>query len=450
MKEKTSLILKIEQELEVSHFKCNGVKIWPLIFNLIIQYDFIESQIDVGRKNVTEITFDENRIKRKVLWFGWRLFSKIISFFSQKKDDLIILKNDEMRKTRSGLSFQHLSAFELKCSGRKLGILKIDSLENKSRIFQALKRVSRSQIKELELQGLSELEDFLALKNLKFDSQLLISTLRETFSYALAYEEFFKYVVKTKNVYFTVFYHLDSFALSIAASNLGIRKIELQHGQQGVGSTYYSFLAKNIGAFSLLPDCIWVWGNQTKLNYPKSESAFVSGNLYLPDMDNLPLGDHLSNDVLYALQPIGDQEFPPFLLETIKKSTNKWYIRLHPKHLGRLDEYKERFKSYANVDFEVANSLDLYSLIGQVKFVITNWSTVVYEAIYFRKIGIIINSRGKEMMGKDIVEGRLLYADCAELLNLALSSNSKIDGRSEHFFCSDSEFINSEIKRSRL
>lgn len=438
IQQKISLITKIEKSINTHSLQCEGICIWPIVQNILI------CNITQGNKTSTNhsdmligLSAGKLNIKRKIASIMWNILSRFR--LRKKVDDLLILRDNEL-KVGSGneMFYPHLKNWNKLNKNRTRATLEINSSE-----FQFLRKSSSIRQRDISFTGLEPFIQICKELEVSIDHKWIHDNVREVFAIKEAFEKYFSRVSKPKCIYFACYFDLYSFGASLAASSLNINSIEIQHGQQGRYNPFYHFLGIDIGKFALLPDFIWIWGKETQKKFIDKLRAPISGNLYLPGSQR---NQAASSDILYALQPC-DDPVPAFLLEVIKKSDKTWYFRLHPRMLKDIEWYKEEYSSFPNIEFILANSLELFSLIDKVETVVTKWSTVIYEGVYLGRRGIVISQYGRELMHEDIERGNLFFADDVEQFFHCLSQENIKD--LSHFFCDDKKMIEEEIKRSQ-
>lgn len=305
---------------------------------------------------------------------------------------------------------------------------------------------------------------FLAKKNiqLKLSEQYVQSQLEQIYLLSKEFEKLFSRL-KTKAVFYTVYFKKTNFALSLACRNLGIKSIEIQHGQQGLYNPQNNSFARIPQAgYELLPSHFWVWGKdaaayKADLCANKFHTCVIGGNpwlnswLHFNHFNNLLSVDVKTDkpQILVALQPITNP-LTDFLMEAMikTKTTFLWRIRLHPFMKNRKEELSELLRS-ANINFEMekATDLPLYFILKNCRFVVTMWSSVAYEALYFNVKPIIIHENGKEIMKNYIEKNIFAYADNTEDLLKCLINEPNVEQKElPSFIETNLEIIKSNLK----
>lgn len=253
----------------------------------------------------------------------------------------------------------------------------------------------------------------------------------------------------TKLAFCMCYYSAFQFAFILACKKAQIPVIDLQHGIAG-GTLHPAYAGwSNIPkeGYQLLPNYFWCWSKSdfnAINNWAQNvncHKAILGGNLEIAnwlDNDNeltayydkiieKTIGDEDKKIVLVSLQT--GILIPEWVLHTIRRSTDtlRWLVRFHPgQHKIERDAIKIQFGAGANIEFQLANTMPLYALLRTIDVHITDFSTVIVDAIPF---GIKSISYGKdkqsvtEMFCSEIREGNLRFAhNGEELLDLIIKS----------------------------
>jgi hypothetical protein len=284
---------------------------------------------------------------------------------------------------------------------------------------------------------------------LRFSEEGFKERLEEITSLASVFEKLFE-KSKAKAVFFSVYFKKVNFAASLACRKLSIKCIEIQHGQQGKYNPQNNGFARiPPGGYELLPTHFWAWGEESvayknDLCEVSSHKAFAGGNpwlnawLYTKQFSDNETEEATNSkpQILLALQPL-PEPLPRFLLDVISSTKGKfsWRVRLHPHMIGRMQEIENILRHLdADIEIRLATQMPLYSLLKRSEFVITMWSTVAYEALYFGARPVIIHPNGQEIMREYIEKG---FFDCAldqeVLLSCLLNKNGNQPKELPHF-----------------
>jgi len=332
----------------------------------------------------------------------------------EKLDETFIILNDiEIPKFTSGVDFS-LELIKLKSDRKNLNsewVLFRGMISCKVR--KELKKVTAelaSKYAEIE----SNLNDpiyqmvFLSIKTLHTTSKFFL------FKY-LAYKKFFKrYSVKSIS-------SIDENSLRIraildAAKSNKITTIGIQHGTIHELHPAYIY-SKEDYQRNIVPDYTMVWGKHWSQfliengNY-KPESLEITGQIrtdIIPKLINVKAGDYLdipknSRIVVFASQPQRDpklREQAAFdVFSSVKHLKNvQLLLKLHPAEKNDVDYYKNIAKKAGCSNYQIIYNIDLYLLISISDILITCFSTVGAETVYFYKPLIILDHLKQDIQG---------------------------------------------------
>jgi hypothetical protein len=228
--------------------------------------------------------------------------------------------------------------------------------------------------------------------------------------------------LRPRVVYIVCYYGAERAAMLVAARQLGIPTVDIQHGYSGDLHWAYSRWA-NIpaGGFELLPDYFWCWSEDEHRSMSSwadtsrgAHRALVGGNLFAdmwresePRTEAVRLHDELVVSllrrhagrpaVLYAANGLEDDAQLRALGKVIGATRNElfWYCRPHPNRPAdgpRMERCLREGIALGNpsasrgaldVDVENATALPLYALLRHMSLHVTETSTTVIEASAF-------------------------------------------------------------------
>ena len=190
-------------------------------------------------------------------------------------------------------------------------------------------------------------------------------------------------------VVLSVFYRPEAFAMCIAASRLGVKTVEIQHGAANdVHPMYASWLALPDNGYEMIPDKFWCWGeiSAKRINAWASSTdkheAHVAGDLRgktlfekRKSMDEA----QTSQRILFSLQ--SDELLPNFLEDVIEEFSKDvtWTFRSHPR-IKEFQGASELAKRFENVSLCQAENEDLYYQLRNSAIHVTAYSSVAFEA----------------------------------------------------------------------
>src|SRR5690606_13309608 len=164
---------------------------------------------------------------------------------------------------------------------------------------------------------------------------------------------FFKNVlnsIKPKQVAVLCYYSENLYALIAAANNLEIKTVEMQHGPQtDIHLSYGSWSCIPEEGYMVMPRIFWNWDNYSQevlqkwINKNNLYSSVLVGNPWVDYWKQMKNTYKFHDFILYSLQPNPitlDQLFTPEIINCIKKTKWKWFIRLHPRQMDEIDKIK--------------------------------------------------------------------------------------------------------------
>lgn len=170
-------------------------------------------------------------------------------------------------------------------------------------------------------------------------------------------------------------------ACVLACKELGIKTAEIQHGYVGKGhSAYYlsDLVLHDSDCIKILPDYFLTLGDYWKRNIKiPSELITIGTHRKYKDVSKTNNQDIL---ICPTLPKEGTEEILKYILKSINNNV-KVYLRPHPSVNPK--PYEDMLKSlnmYTNVF--LANEKEMEYYLRKCAYVITDGSTVVYEALY--------------------------------------------------------------------
>ena len=235
---------------------------------------------------------------------------------------------------------------------------------------------------------------------------------------------------KTRLVMVDVWYNKNCMALSMAAKNVGIRSIDIQHGKQGHDNLAYSdWNRPEEGRFEVLPDAFWFWGNYDSEQFTNSSNLnvhiIVGGNVWLNEwiagenpalskvnIEAKAITKEAKKNILVTLQPHTDLER---VKRIIKHSSDDygWFLRLHREMTTEVDALTDQFISLKNKKIEIdkATNMPLYSLLKNAQVHVTSFSTCALEALAFGLPSLLLHEMGKETFHDYIKDGVMYFTE---------------------------------------
>jgi hypothetical protein len=219
-----------------------------------------------------------------------------------------------------------------------------------------------------------------------------------------------------------------------AARTHGSRSIGIQHGNIGTSQPAYLYTEtdrKN----HIMADATLVWGEYwKKLLFEKSsfdkDSLIVTGQMRTDIIPKLLLQSSVFKAkftskkklVVFASQPIPDQSlrwqaaFDVFQAFANQKDTGL-IVKLHPAERDAVAYYSEIAHEAGVLNPEILFNVDLYEILSACDLLITCYSTVGGEGVYFGKPLIILDHHKTDLLGY-YSEGIAWQATDAESLRI--------------------------------
>lgn len=491
-----NFILEIEQKFPVNDWKINGVHLWPILrirlyFYLLNQVESkpaikVESKPTIKVSNQINnykiilykrlITYPKIRMKKILLIWNYLKWFKLLP---PKK--YLFLGYDSHRVNYKGKRFnRYFDVFidEYKLQSKAMyfecDVLFFDQQYNKELIYKFnepyigflnyQKLIGKQQLIHFKSKGYDFFLDFLTqnqiTKNFPIDYSKM--NIEKWFVSFFSRVEFFKKVlhkIKPKKILILCYYSEDSiFALTVAANQMGIKTIEMQHGPQTeIHLAYGSWSNIPKEGYDILPREYWCWDNYSQSiigKWAKNNPLYqvnVVGNPWIDYWAKNKSICKYSDYILYSLQPSPltiEKLFPQVIIDFIKNKPYKWFLRLHPRQLPEMNTIKEYLKEkgileLVNIDDATNDALPL--LLANAKIHLTHFSGSAIEADCLNVFSVLINETAITSFPKLITEKKAQFLDVKretftnELIGLL--QNISISNQ-ETIFETDGEKIN--------
>lgn len=211
-------------------------------------------------------------------------------------------------------------------------------------------------------------------------------------------------VIKPRIVLVECGYAPSHMVVQIAAKELGIPVLEMQHGLISDQSLGYQFGIRNDSSLedSPFPDKILVFGDHFKhllvTNPHIREDMIVSVGypyLWLFLQDRQSLSRAMRESVLITSQPGLGGFWSDFAVEVARKTGRRVTIKPHPAEMDRIGSIFGNALASGLVDV-IADQSSLYDLFPRTEFHLSVWSTSHLEAIAFGLKDIVVCAGGME------------------------------------------------------
>ena len=304
--------------------------------------------------------------------------------------------------------------------------------------FKAYKRI-KNQLKKVnvtlnEIIINAEVVDAAIIKE-------LLALNKTTVFYLVRYESLFKFFNKHNFKTFVATDENGSLTKGIvdAAKSANIKTYGTQHG--GMGKLTLSYiLSKKDNLQDVIPSKTFVWGEYWKDfliksgNYP-AESVEIVGQLRTDIIPKIKSKiEEKPNTIIFASQPMPNLEYKKRaaidVLNLAKQNPSiNLIIKLHPFEYDGIDYYN-KIANELDVHNYIISKDDLYLLIGESKMVITCFSTVGAEAIYFKKPLVIIDYKNEDLLKyikSKIAFGVYNFNDLNKISNQIINQGVKLN-----------------------
>ena len=450
-------LTEIEKKYPINSLVYKNINIIPLIRSYLLRN---ESMNNIKKKNRNFFLKLLTLLKIPKFYNEYIQLNKKINQLSKKKIELVFFSDhlfhyDQIKNKKVNLfidpyyenlrnkyrslkveivsnQFQEYSIKRNEPFYLKLFILNIKKYLNKS-IFNIFTKIKNSALSKSKLKSGNFNKAIQDLDNIIFDADII---------------ELFLKKINPKIVFLTCYYTHKNLSIILACKKLKIPTVDIQHGGHELYHLMYSNwkkMPKN--GFELLPDYFWIWGDNQKndgiFNNLKTKHRYVVGGksqLEYWKKNKLHLSHKSKNDKKEFL--IKKKKYkkiilfcstytkvPKVIFKLIKKSPKDWLwlIRTHPRH-GNLKKFKSQFRSnnFKNLEINFSSSVDLDFLLNNVSNVIVEFSSIIYDALYFNVPSIVLQ-KNKKLFKKKIKNKNLNFTlDENKIFDL-IKKNYKFD-----------------------
>lgn len=183
--------------------------------------------------------------------------------------------------------------------------------------------------------------------------------------------------------------------LFAAANKFNIPVIEVQHGIIDKGHLIYNYNRKinYDGGRVFLPKYFFTFSEfwNKEIFYPVKE-ILAMGNSYYYNTINRIKPSNTQKGILVASSDVFGEQLKELVIDLSRKNKIPIYFKLHPNQFYQKDYYKDNLKEFPNVEV-FTDEKNLFELIDISNAVLVIQSTAVYEALHFKRIGIIFKKQ---------------------------------------------------------
>ncbi len=247
-----------------------------------------------------------------------------------------------------------------------------------------------------------------------------------------------------------------------AAKTRGVTVVDIQHGSMHSHhplSANWSHAPS--GGFELLPDVFWCWNTRSagyiNKTMPINHHALVGGNpkaaleRHLSVEDFAPRSTNERPQILVALQYGLEDLLRPHVLDAYRLTKNiaDWHFRLHPMGWSQIGKAMELL-GVSKDRLEAVSQVPLYQQLPAMDLLLTNHSTIVYEAVEVGLRAAVCTRHGAATFDDLLNSGSIAFAnDTQTILEMIRDFDSLSVNRqtAQSKVTRSSEEVISEIRR---
>lgn len=420
-------ILSIEQQFPVDSWKVNHLAIWPILriklffylINVVEAGNKVQIKKDKKLSILQKLKAELKKIDSVVHYFFWlrKLPSKKylfvgadahrVNFKSKRFNRYFDILIDKYKIEKDSLYFEY--------GPDTKNQFNLDLIYTFNKALKGYLLLKKSSPIKTKFSG-NQFDDFLNFlgqekfnQNFlrKYDNFFLEKWASEIFLHKINF--FTKVLKKMKptQIMILCYYLEDNFALIVAANQLGIKTIEMQHGPQtDIHLSYGSWSKIPSEGYLMMPNTFWSWDENSEgvlnkwIKNNNNYSVINIGNPWVNYWKTVNSAYEFKNYVFYTLQPNPitiEQLFPQPILDFIKSEPYQWFIRLHPRQMHDLENIKKYLKNnnvLHLVNIEQATNDPLPQLLINSVVHITHSSGSALEASFLNVFTVLINEIG--------------------------------------------------------
>jgi len=484
-----AFLSELEVKYSVDNLHSNGIFFWPVLKNLVF-FDSRKFSKRKGLSLVDKLNIVFRAVKNRVrLLYAQNNSFKIKSNFNKiqlPEIDVIFAGGKTHRMIWNGESFN-----------RYFDPL-MDNLYNLNRIESFLFEYHDWDLQNCHKEGrVSKLKDVYLYFNQEAKASLnltenvelvnclvrienetkisqvsLLNSLEKTLQDILTWKKTWLYIfsqTKAKAAFGLCYYNNPMYGMNLAAAEIGIPTVDMQHGGQGLLHPAYSFARTRPEGYNLLPQFFWCWdkpsndGLNVWISKQKVHKSFVGGNPwmnYLLEQDSEKFIKETRKIVLCTLTLGIKPILEDFIVNAIKKSDKDfiWWLRYHPRvhkeDILELNEIIKREGIENRIEMKKANELPLPIILKKSLVHISQSSGSIGEAAMVKvPINIITDVLGKLTYQDLLDEGSAVFYDVGgkiDLFDFIKDSEQRIipDEEKEEYFVDYKSILDNVIAKN--
>ncbi len=437
--DQVDIITNIENNFPVNNLVYKNIRIWPIIRLAIWQSIFdgpSEPKQSTPKKSISKRLI---RFLSKVFFLKNNIYRKTETVFLIAPSERKVLVEDKYYSPFSNSLNDILKEARIPSSVLDLGKRRLpvygdtyfidqETIDHPvlSKIFKHLKKyfiATKNNISEWD-----KLTSYMETHHPKHTPNK--TAIIKYCENVIRYENIFTRILKKiepKVAFLVCYYHPAAMGYIKACYKLGIKSVDIQHGDHYGMYRNWTKLPKE--GYQLLPSSWWCWGkgsadeiNNWSIPAHPNHKAFVGGNPWISRFINNSVKNTETNkskiNVLVALTNVA---YPvENIVLAIKNSPNNinWILRPHPAMPNEIDKFKQVAER-----FTMDKSTLVFESFRNVDFIITPCSTVAYEALLFKVHPTITHADGKEKFHNYIDKGLFSYAETDDKILEVLQKN---------------------------
>ncbi len=427
------LITEIENSIDINIFTWKNFNTWPLVRQIL--------WVELTSVNQSHKKAPKKGLLRKIFSRVNRLTVSIInstSIHKSNKNDikLFISRPVYLQKLTSGEYFDRIiDPIILPLNGREFVTKYYVSKVSKKIQLSIPCLIFRPSYSFFKVSNIPS-EQFSVIKKISNISGVKVEKLSKKYKEELktfilwfySAKKILKNKTNLEEIYLTSWYFPDMMGICAAASEIGVKTIDVQHGKQGKYQAMYSGWTKiPKDGYALMPDSFWCWG-QPSCNHILESSP--NRNIHIPFIGGYPWIDYykknlvpdkswLSNSgirILFTMQPPQGknvERIPDFIVDFLLSNLEEnisFIFRVHPNDLDAYSYCKRRLQQVDEnnycIDFGKSNLYDVFILSTHH---ITAYSSCCYEASVFGIPTLLFGEDAKDIYKDDIENGVFMW-----------------------------------------
>ena len=467
----------LEKAYPVHRWKLNGIHLWPILKRELFFFEFRKSQA-AKKKKAGGLIIKKGLalVKRKTAAY-YQLFT-----LKLHPSDFVFAGAPAHRVTWNGKAYnRYFDPIITYLNSKNVNsylteyypidkktVFHQDNFIAGATLYPAFKKAHALSQDWLQLAKEPAFQDFLLALRLKFpdyESDLEKKLLPVVDAIA-SWRDLYLYLFKRTKPKYAVglcYYTHALFGMNVAASELGIISVDMQHGGQGKLHPAYTFSKVPKEGYNTLPKEFWCWdsssyGHIKSWTKGKAHQVKLIGNpwfAFLKEAEKSFEGNFQGDKklILFSHQPLVPA-LDPYLIQSIKETRGnyQWWIRLHPRISKAEKEAIEILLKghgiFENVELQKATYLPLPIILNQTAVHLSKYSGTIIESVMSGVPTIILGEVGHHTFSQFIEEGKAigLPEPTAEQLNQVLATTVLLGTQQNSPTVDYKQFINDHLK----